>query len=226
MKSNRMAGIALATMLASGPAMADVLYDDAYSPTVDGGNCLFDTHCAAYFQPGDDIFVAQGFSLGSSAAVVAASFTEMDGAGMFVGPTSVDWALYADADGLPGAQIASGTSPFMRKINITTDPYGYFIDSYTFGLGEIPLAAGKYFLAFQEMDTNVDNYLMEGVTDSGAAQSNNGGATWQTGYVNGTFGGVAASVYGRPLQAIPEPASLLVFAAGLATLALRRRRAA
>jgi hypothetical protein len=239
MKSNRLVGLALAAVFAAGPATAAVLYDNPADIGLDAGNCLFATGCAAVHQQGADIFAAQSFALGGAATVSGASFTELDASGVFAGPRSVNWAIYSDVSGMPGAMLAVGSSRFSRETLMGTDPDGLDIDAYGFATGDVPLAAGTYFLAFQEVSRLADNYLMVGMSDSGAAESVDGGAKWQSGYVGGRYDGLAVSVYGTDAAAgtnaevrtdaalpVAEPASLGVFAAGLGALALRRRRPA
>lgn len=224
MKPNQLAGLTLGAMLAAGPAMASVLYDNPADIAVDAGNCLFTTGCAAVYQHGADIFGAQLFALGGAATVRGASFTELDAGGPFAGPRSVNWAIYSDVGGLPGASLAKGNARFSRKTEVGTDPDGLEIDAYGFRMGDVELAAGIYFLALQEVSALADNYLMVGTTGSGAAETDNGGITWQPGYADGQFGDLAVSLYGAKGFPVSEPASLAIFAAGLTAMGVVRRR--
>ena len=74
----------------------------------------------------------------------------------------------------------------------------------------------------QEISAEQNDYLLQGIATSGAANSLDGGATWSAGYVDKTS--VAITLYGTSMN-ISEPGSLVLMATGLLGLTLRRRRA-
>ena len=226
MTTGRLAGLALGIAMAASPTMADTLYVNSYDPSADAGNCLFSSACAAHFSVPSVIdytgdVAAQGFALAGNAIAASASFTELDGT-QLVGPSSVNWAYYTNASGVPGAVVASGTASIASDSSAGPDvgtPTKY-VDTYTFNTGSVALGPGSYFLALQTTSSDINNYLAEGLDNTGAAESLDNGATWAASYEG--IGGVAVEVDGA---FVPEPASIAMFGMGLAMLRLVRRRA-
>jgi len=219
-----LAGAALAIALPMA-ASAGVIYDN---PTDNAaGDCSFNTTCAADVGRGND-FAAQLFTLADAATVKSASFTTFDsGSG---GPTA-NWAFYqADgAGGLPGTLVSSGSSSILANVTIGTLFGFYNTNQNFFDLPSVSLGAGSYYFAVQYVTPTFQNYLSRGVAGSGAAETFNGGGSWQQNYENMPSVAVALydTSYGSAGGGVPEPASwaLMIGGFGLAGATLRRRRA-
>lgn len=195
-----------------GPAVASV--DTVYSNPYDNSgnvNCSFSTSCATQFNKGDD-YAAQQFTLSKANVIVGASFTDLE---FGAGPSDVNWAfIRADgAGGLPGTILASGTDNFTSSSALGGGAVQNFFD-----VGTVALDAGTYYLAFKADSSNIANYLGQGVQQSGAAETHDGGATWAAGYESQPS--VAVAVF-----AVPEPATWALMMIGFAGVggALRRR---
>jgi hypothetical protein len=214
-------GAAAACGLAAS-ASASILYNNDWDGVLLNGDCSWSTTCAAGAGRGDD-FAAQEFTLGSAADIASGGFYELPN--YSTGVTSVNWMIL-DANGtggLPGTVVASGSGAVTGYVTSGTGaPEGLFT------IGSVSLAAGTYYLAIQGVSVNVGEYLGGGVAGSGAANTNDGGTTWTSGYVC-ELGGACDSSIGVELfgsVGVPEPATWAMMLAGFAGLgaALRLRR--
>jgi hypothetical protein len=211
---NFLAGLALATALPMA-AQANTIYDNPGNPGA-GGDCSFNTTCAAVAGRGDD-FAAQQFTLDAGATVQSASFSiyAYDPAG-----TAANWAFYLDADGGPGALISSGSSAIADNV---TRPDG-LVQSF-FNLPSVSLGAGSYYFAVQSVTASFSNYLANGVAESGAAETHDGGASWSPGYEGQSS--VAVALYDNRVGAagVPEPMSWALMLVGFGGMGAVLRRA-
>ncbi|MBI1199746.1 MAG: PEP-CTERM sorting domain-containing protein [Phenylobacterium sp.] len=212
------AAVALALPLA---AHAGVIYDNLPTGPRYGGYCFFNTTCAANHRFVGDNYAAQLFTLADAATIKSAGFVEMD---LEVYGTSVNWKFYlADgAGGLPGTLVTEGSSAILASTNIDVD-HQYNISLNLFDLPSISLDAGDYYFALQLVSPVEDIFLTEGLRNSGAAETNDGGASWSAPYEELSSVGVA--LYGTIGGAVPEPATwaLMIMGFGGAGAMLRRR---
>jgi len=206
------------------PSLAGTVFSNPFDPVTDFGDCSFSSTCAASIGRGDD-FAAQLFTLGGTTTLVSASFTVLDNP-QFAGPSSANWGFWTDVAGLPGTLIASGTANSFTQSGGAFDNSGfYYVDTYAFDLSSVTLGAGSYFFALQDTNSNFQHYLTQGITNSGAAETHDGGITWGADYEG--IGGVAVSLFDAPISTVPEPITLSLFGAGLASaVAMRRRKKA
>jgi hypothetical protein len=225
MKKFVAASIMLVSMSLGTAANAAAIYNNL-NTSVLNGDCSFSTTCAANAGGGrGNEFAAQGFSLGALTTVTFGSFSELTVGG--ITPTSVNFAIYAASGGLPsGAALFSGSSALT---DTSLSPVGGFnVDLESFGIGNDLLGPGNYFFAIQAVSANFGDYLQQGLVQSGAAESNDGGATWASGYENlaggSQLGGISVALYNSNPVKVPEPLTLSLFGVGFAGLAATRRR--
>jgi hypothetical protein len=203
------AALAIGAAIAS-PASAGVLYNNL-DPSSGDGDCSFSTTCAAS-GPGDD-FAAQLFTLGATATVLSGAFTELDGNP--TGTTSVNYAFYNDVSGLPsGAALFSGSSSVTTTSLGTSS--GYNLNLESFNTVAATLAAGSYFFAIQSVSPDFATYLEEGLVQSGAAETHDGGVTWGANYEG--FGGISVALYSNSISATPLPSTWTMLIAGFVGL--------
>jgi hypothetical protein len=197
------------------------LYSNPFDPNGNGA-CEFNTTCAAGTGSGND-YAAQQFTIGL-VEVVGGSFTIGLGDNGFGNngalATSVNWALLSAVGALPGSVIASGMSSISQSVlvghsvvhQVGGTPYAIYQED--FNISSVPLAAGTYFLAIQAVTSNFGNFLWQGTSNLGAAETHNGlNGPWTTSYGGGLIGGVAVSL---DAVAVPGP----VAGAGLPGLIL------
>ncbi|MBI1199744.1 MAG: PEP-CTERM sorting domain-containing protein [Phenylobacterium sp.] len=213
------AAVALALPFA---AHAAVIYDNIPG-TPDSGNCAFSTTCAADIGDGD-VYAAQLFTLADAVTIESAAFAELD---LEQYGTSVNWKFYlADGGGgLPGTLVTEGSSDILSSPSIGTSS-GYNVSLNLFDLPSVSLGAGDYYFALQLVSPFHETYLTAGVSGSGGAQSNDGGAIWFDGYRRRSS--IAVALYDNNVGAVPEPATwaLMILGFGGAGALLRRRTVA
>jgi len=212
----------------AGAASAQVVYNNPYNFGGTGGDCSFNTNCAGVFGRGDE-FAAQAFTLTQATVITGAAWTELDGGtGPTTSPSSANWGfIKADgAGGLPGTILAAG-SDNITSVNFLGSDYGLNVNQEVFGIGSLYLLPGTYYLAIQAVSPAFGVYLGQGVNQTGAAETNDGGVTWSSGYENGAYGaelgGVAVELFG---STVPEPASWAVMLIGLGGIGVAMRRRA
>lgn len=209
--------------LGAASARADIVYQNlADLGGAESGNCLFNSACAS-IAGAPQRYAAQEFRLDSAASISAIGFTTvLQGSGF---GTAANWMLLAadGTHGLPGTLITSGTGAALSHATSAPGSIDGATIEYSFNVADFSLlAATSYYLAVQEISAEQNDYLLQGIATSGAANSLDGGATWSAGYVDKTS--VAITLYGTSMN-ISEPGSLVLMATGLLGLTLRRRRA-
>jgi hypothetical protein len=197
-------------------ARAGVIYDSG-PPGFTGGAAISAGDTTAGF-----------FSLGAAATLTEVSFVSLDQP--VVSPT-LDWTVYEDAGGTPGAVVASGTAtPTKTLLQAGFGAFDYYQND--FSVAGPTLGAGSYFLGLAD---SADSSLVNGQFPRNWAENTPtgpnflaqrvGAGPWQA----SPDSGVSFQLLGSPAAvAVPEPATLAGASIGLA-LALgctwRRRRA-
>jgi hypothetical protein len=198
---------AAALAVSSVAAQAGWIYDNLnLNPS--GADCSFSTTCAADAGRGDD-FAAQLFSLSSSATLSEGGFYEVD---FGTTSSSVNWAFYDAAGGLPsGSALVAGNS----ALTATTvgSAFGGNLTLLTFDFSSVVLGPGNYDLAIQAVSPVFGTYLASGLSNSGAAETQDGGATWSSNYEGLSSVSVAVG------NAVPEPSTWAMMGVGFAGLA-------
>ena len=218
--SNVILSAAVAAFGLVSAAGAGVVYNNPFDAAVHFGDCSYNVTCAAAVSRGDD-YAAQQFTLASATVITSASFSDL-----LIGPlpTDVNWAFVAadGSGGLPGTILATGTDSITSSVLLGSDPsYSYYQNF--FGVGTVALGAGTYYFAIQNLTSNFSDYLAQGVTNSGAAETHDGGVTWVPFYE--TIGGVAVALFDASTPA-PEPAAWAMMLVGFGLMGgVMRRRA-
>ncbi|MGB5078953.1 MAG: hypothetical protein WBO17_15845, partial [Sphingorhabdus sp.] len=174
MKKSFIPLIAIATIYAV-PASATTIID--LPPNMVNGNCVFNTNCGPTIKgAGTSTFAAQLFTLTALTSITNGTFTVYSNPN--AQPSALNWMFLA-ADGagsLPGTLLASGTSSITTRTNIGAQ-FGYELIRTGFDLSGVNLGAGNYYFGLQAVSNAFPIYLAY-ANGTGAAQTNNGGASW------------------------------------------------
>ena len=212
------------------PAQAEVLFSIAPElGSRQGAYCMYNTVCGT--QLSGNTYAAQRFTLAADATVNVFGFNAGVSENRVPGGprygTAVNFrVLSATAGDAPGSVIAAGSA----ALRYTTGPGGDYFSTtdYSFEVAPLDLAAGSYFVAFQNVTANFNDYLSRGTASSGAYQSDDGGLTFTPGYGGmSKFASVAISVRNEPVSpGVPEPSNWALMLMGFGTIGagLRSRR--
>lgn len=177
---------------------------------------------------------ADDFTFGGSQTVAAVQFLISNTNGSLADPATnfsgiVTYAIYGDSSGSIGSQIATGTVTGLTSVFTGITHPGTFakINSVSFNLvSAVVLGAGTYWLELHEGPT----LSTDDGTGIGWELSANSGNAKQGLAVNGLPAGSVNSEFSFQLfdtafgaTATPEPATVMLMAAGLFALARLRR---
>ena len=169
--------LALAALTAAAaPARAQqVLYSNPLTYRTNKGTPTIPT------ASGFNAFAAQRFTLTGPAIVTGFGYNAIvDGSAY---GTSVNYRVLTALGGAPGTALLSGSAAVAHSAG----PMGHDVatTNYSFVVPALPLLAGDYFLALQEVTTNRLDFLSYGTATSGAYESTDGGTTYTAGYGQG-----------------------------------------
>lgn len=209
--------------IAMAPASSGVVFNNPYD--FNTGNCFFNTSCNFSF----NVFAAQRFTLDAATNITSGTFTVINS--FTTEPSSVNWMLLV-ADGgdvLPGTFITSGNSAITTR-TVIGQQFEQDVVVTGYDLPSVALNAGSYYIALQAVSSEFEVDLGSASTFAGAAQTRDGGESWEFGYTgpkSSTINGLAVSLSGGgSVTAVPEPASWAMLIAGFGLVgALQRRRA-
>ena len=203
----------------SAPAFAGIAFENPFvSPS---GSCAFNTTCGSRLT--GNTFAAQRFTLATTRTLIGGTLDTLTAAD----PGSVNWQILAanTTTGLPGSLLYSGNAPIHYYRPWLGNYAGLIILREAYDLPPMPLAAGTYYLGLQYVTPTFNVFMGLASAFDGAAQSNDGGATWTSGYGGDT--GIAVTLYDTSWSGpVPEPASwaMMIGGFGMVGAQLRRRR--
>jgi hypothetical protein len=165
-------------------------------------------------------FQAEDFALGAGTSINGISFWSLEAADAYRG--SISWAIVGDSGGMPtGSILASGTQSSVTRTSLGSY-FGLTEFSNAFSLSSpLSLGAGTYWLVLH--NGSFDNlgdpneFLWETTLANATArgmESFDGGVTWTSNFNEHAF----------QVSAVPEPASVLMLAAGMLVVSALRRR--
>ncbi len=194
--------------LASTAASAATAFDNG-APNQSWGTQMSEFRVADDFQlsAAHDISSITFWSLQASAADYSGQLT---------------WGIYSDAGGSPGSLLQGATLSLAGVATGQSSGFGY--QEFRFDIGvSFSLAAGHYWLALHNgpagQTTPSDMLWGTSAAAGPGGVYHDGFGWWETGNEQAFLLGGAIS------HAVPEPASALLFAAGLAAVGGLRRRA-
>lgn len=172
----------------------------------------------------EDYLWAQDFLLGVPSIMTGVQLAL--GTHLGVAP-SLNWRIFDNAGGTPGALLYSGSTTAVRIGPATSTFCCTANDMYEFNMGTLTFDSGIFWLGVQTR--SLVSWLasassLEGNRDRGPRYSSDDGASWTAHGVEGDF-----SILGAEAGVVPEPHSLVLVASGLAGVGAwfrRRRRAA
>jgi hypothetical protein len=187
-----LAGAALAavTALAAASANADILYDN-HGPA---------THTANAWTIDYGFEVSDSFNLAQASTLTGVNFDGWNLRGETA--TSVDWMILNGSPEFGGSTLSSGTGA-LTVVSTGATGFGvYPIDTYSFALPSVNLAAGAYWLTLKNAQGASVTYWDESDGASQSYQTNSGEVPSHTFAVTGKAG------------AIPEPATWALMLTG------------
>jgi hypothetical protein len=165
-------------------------------------------------------YQSEDFTLGAGTSINAVSFWSLEEAGAYRG--SISWAIVGDSGGMPtGSILASG-----MQSSVTRTSLGSYLGlteySNVFNLSSpLALGSGTYWLvlhngSFDDLG-DPNEFLWETTAANSTTrgmESFDGGVTWTSNFNEHAF----------QVSAVPEPASVLMLAAGMLLVSALRRR--
>jgi hypothetical protein len=182
--------------------------------------------------PDWDGYVAQRFTLSSTAVLTLAQFTagvsHSFDEGTDIPNFLANWQVRAAAGSTPGSILASGSTAATHGAPFSGG--GTLVDINSFALPSVTLGPGVYYFVLQGVSDTLAGTIQMSSSPGPLTFTTNGGTTWQDIDPSGLAPslGWAIRLEGNIIGGgVPEPASwaLMITGFGLTGAALRRRRA-
>lgn len=169
---------------------------------------------------------ADDFGLGVQTTITDVHFWSLEAPGAYRG--GIFWALAANAGGSPGAFVASGFQNVVTRGATGANALGFAEFQNEFLISPTVLAPGTYWLVLHNgpraNNGDPSDFYWETTANNGTIrgrESSNDGASWSTNFNEHAF-----FLTGNGLNVVPEPATALLLAIGLAGLLGTRRKGA
>ena len=198
--------------LAAAPgANAAVVYNNGGPNQADANNLGF-------------LLQADDFILTAQTTITDVHFWSLEAQGAY--RNGIFWALAANASGSPGAFLASGFQSTVTRSATAVNALGFAEFQNDFLISPTLLASGTYWLVLHNgQRTNLgdpNDFYWETAANNATIrgqESDDNGASWSTNFNEHAF-----FLTGNGPTVVPEPATVLIFATGLAGLLGMRRK--